>query len=57
MCGENPRRCEVELGIGGDGIQDSLVADFCRHREVVKTGAEFVAKFDDLGGEIISIWI
>jgi len=55
VCGEVSRRDEAELGIGGDGILDSLEAEFGGHREVVETGTELVAKCSELAGETVSI--
>jgi len=49
VCGEDSGRSEAELGIGGDGILDSLEPEFCGHREVVKTGTKLVTE----GGELV----
>ena len=57
VCGEVSGRDEAELGIGGDGILDSLEAEFCSHGEVVETGTELVAEGGELDGEIVSILI
>jgi len=54
VCREVSGRDEAELRIGGDGIQDSLVAEFGGHRKVVETGTELVAKCSELG-ETVSI--
>ena len=53
--GEISRRDEAELGVGGDGILDSLEAEFCGHGEVVETGTKLVTKGGELEGEIVSI--
>jgi hypothetical protein len=57
VCGEVSGRDEAELGIGGDGILDSLEPEFCSHGEVVETGTELVAEGGELEGEIVNAWI
>jgi len=48
ICGEISRRDEAELGVGGDGILDSLEAELCCHREVVETGTKLVTECSEL---------
>ena len=48
VCGEVSRSDEAELGIGGNGILDSLEPEFCSHREVVITSPKLVTE----GGEL-----
>jgi hypothetical protein len=54
VCGEESRRDEAKLGIGGDGILDSLEPEFCGHREVVITGTKLVTEGGELKEKIIS---
>ena len=54
VCGEDSGRDEAELGIGGDGILDSLEPEFCGHREVVETGTKLVTEGGELKEIIIS---
>ena len=56
VCGEVPGRDEAELGVGGDGILDSLETEFCGHREVVETGTELVAEGGELTEVIVSCY-
>ena len=53
VCGEVSRRDEAKLGIGGDGILNSLVPEFCGHREVVITGTKLVTEGGKLKEKII----
>ena len=57
VCGEVPGRDEAELGVGGDGILDSLETEFCSHREVVETGTELVAEGGELTEVIVSFCV
>ena len=54
VCGEVSRRDEAKLGIGGDGILDSLEPEFCGHREVVETCTKLVTEGSELKEIIIS---
>ena len=54
VCGEDSRRDEAELGIGGDGILDSLEPEFCGHREVVETCTKLVTEGGELKEKTIS---
>jgi len=55
ICGEISGRDEAELGVGGDRILDSLVAELCGHREVVETGTELVTEGGELKEKRMSI--